>query len=170
MPIIMGTPGVVGFTCDGITKFIMNDLDSYPRGLGKDVVSFLDRVNREKGWGIMKAACKILKPRNPEIRPNESMIKKYDAIATKNLSGNVTSWGYLIGSIYKRKMLDMIYDGKLEHYLDGAQMVNGGNCDYGYLVNLDDMTLSFLVDGCGKTVGKVPVNNIPENWERFFEE
>lgn len=163
----MSTPGIVSFICGGNEKTIEHYMDSYPSGLGEAVVSLVERVKKDDGWNVLMKACKSLESREQDSVPQPSMVHRYDAISIKNQKGAVPNWGYLIGGVQGKKMLDMIYEGKLKHFIDGSLLAKSGACEYGYVINLDDMTLSFH-DGCQSEPSKVPIKDVPKDWKRFF--
>ncbi len=54
----MGTRGVIIFRKDGIEKGVYNHWDSYPSGLGEDVVNMIKDVDGDKVFDLMEASSR----------------------------------------------------------------------------------------------------------------
>ena len=57
----MGTRGLTGFVVDGAVKASYQQFDSYPAGVGRDVLAFVDTVNQRIGnWDEVKELARQL--------------------------------------------------------------------------------------------------------------
>ena len=50
----MGTRGSLGFICEDKEYLNYNHFDSYPDGLGEEVLDFIVDINKENGWEQFK--------------------------------------------------------------------------------------------------------------------
>jgi len=135
----MGTRGAVGFRIDGQDKLAYNHFDSYPDGLGKDVVEFV-RGWLKDGRDKMREAARRLRVVDTNVPPTAADKEALAPHADLGVSnGSLDDWYCLF-----RKL-----QGDLDGYLkagvmpgDGASFVGDSLfCEWAYVVNLDDFTL-----------------------------
>ena len=135
----MSTRGAVGFHVHGIDKITYNHSDSYPSGLGQDVLDFLTKYLR-KGTvsGLRKKAAKI-EIIDDSVRATPEQQIKYREYADTGVStGDLAEWYVLLRNL----------QGDLKGYLDAGVIVDGSDflkdslfCEWAYIINLDDETL-----------------------------
>jgi len=192
---IMGTRGALGVYIDGQTKATYNHSDSYPDGLGKDMVDAVRKImgdpSRGLEWLKTKARAIQLWPDNTPATPE--LIDRLRRYADTSVSTRAVKEVYVL----TRKM-----QGDIEAYLDAEFMENGGErfmgdslfCEYAYIVNLDDGILEFYKGFQSKPheegryanlpidteqqgrinqqyypvalVGSFPLDAIPDDWEQ----
>ena len=67
----MGTRGAIGFRLDGVDKVAYNHFDSYPSGLGADV---LTELCGKPNWEKMKEQVRNLAFLNQDVPPTEAQV------------------------------------------------------------------------------------------------
>lgn len=191
--ISMGTRGMIGFVIDGKRKGIYNHFDSYPDGLGKDVVAFVQKVLAVSDSQLerFKSNIRLVKwiDENKD-KPTKKDMERYAPLHDKAVSTGV-DWYALLRNAQGVKGLELVYMGQLGHLIDGSEFIKDSLfCEFAYVLNLDDRTLEFYQGfqhgpqkdnpygrkkdkdsgyyPC-KLVGKVPFDQIPSDWmERFY--
>lgn len=133
----MGTRGAVGFRFQGVDKLTYNHFDSYPTGLGVDVVEIVRKFNDEQLAGAANRLVLI----DEVARPTAAEIKRYRRFANTGVStGKVTEWYVLLREAQGR--LDLYVDGSIDHMPDGvAFMGNSLFCEWAYVINMDERVL-----------------------------
>lgn len=188
----MGTRGVVGFRFDQKEVLFYNHWDSYPDGLGQDVVYYVKSVN---DWNEIRDQVVAFVPVNDGDVPTTAQKARANELGTVNL--NVS-----------RQSEDDFYCLTREAQGDiGLQLELGFGtmatdfvrdslfCEFAYIINLDTMELEFYkgfnedrnADGryawgddeeyaehgyAGiALVGEAPLSAIPDDWiARFYPE
>lgn len=191
----MGTRGALGVFIDGKTKATYNHFDSYPDGLGEDVVAavrrILDDPARGMDWLKTKARAIQMWPDHTPATPE--LISRLRAYADTSVSTQSETEVYVL----TRGM-----QGRIEAYLDAEFMEDGGEefmgdslfCEYAYIINLDDGVLEFYrgfqkephekgryaalpIDATQQAkidtqyyavalAGSLPLNAIPDDWQK----
>ena len=136
----MGTRGAIGFRVDGVDKIVYNHFDSYPEGLGADLIA---QLCGKKDWGKVKEAVRKITFIDPDVPPTPEQIEKfapYTDLSVGNQSPD--DWYCLLRRA----------QGTIEPYLTGdidvmsdahGFLLDSLFCEYAYIINLDDMTLEF---------------------------
>lgn len=134
----MGTRGLVGFVVDNTPKATYNHFDSYPSGLGMDVVKFVNSI-KDADTATLAEQVRNLTPVEDTEEPNAEQTASLAAsgVSPANVSTGSDWYSWLRGA-----------QGDLAEYLRLGFMPDGtafGNdslfCEWGYLVNLDDETV-----------------------------
>lgn len=91
----MGTRGTMAFRLDGEVKGAYNHWDSYPTGLGNDLLKFLrDTANSRKD---VLTHIRQLTAVDPEVEPTEEQITRLRRFADTGVStGQITEWYVLL--------------------------------------------------------------------------
>jgi len=128
----MGTRGVFGFHKNGADKITYNHFDSYPTGLGEEVIKFL----KKHGIGELNTIFDRIQMVNDETHPTENQIKECEKYMDLSVStGKTDEWYVLLRNA----------QGNPEVYADGlTYMEDGGEeflkdslfCEWGYVINL----------------------------------
>jgi hypothetical protein len=186
----MGTRGLVGFTADNKNKFTYNHFDSYPDGLGDDVVRFVQeqllpklRLDHTAVFNSIKAIRMIQEGDTPTIEDVERL-EPYTDLQVSTQS--VDDWYCLLRHT----------QGDIPSILNCGYMIDSEDfitdslfCEYAYVVNLDTNMLecyngfqsephtkgrfasSEPTSGYDKTyypcalVGEFPLSAIPGDWK-----
>lgn len=128
--------GVVGIIYQDKLSLGYNGENSDPDGLGEDVLDLIVRINNEKGWKTFKERSAKLK--NVDIN-DKKMINKYKQYTSPNNSD-------LFSDIQSTEWLIEMYEGKIEDYIIDNQFIKESlYCEYGYIINLDNMTLEYYL-------------------------
>lgn len=135
----MGTRGIVGVVIDNQPKSTYNHFDSYPTGLGLDVVKFVDSI-KDADLAALAEKFKSLTLIDEDSEPTPEQIADLTekGLAPQNVSTGSDWYAWLRDA-----------QGELGAYLDAGYMPDGGNkfaenslfCEWGYLVNLDNQSV-----------------------------
>ncbi len=135
----MGTRGAVGFRLDGKDYVAYNHFDSYPEGLGVEVLRDIKELLKGTGLNSLPALVKRLKVFSENKKPTKKDIKalaKYTDLSVSNKS--TSDWYCLTRNL----------QGNLRGYLEAGYMPDSREfladslfCEWAYIVNLDDNTL-----------------------------
>lgn len=133
----MGTRGALGFWKDGEHKVTYNHFDSYPDGLGKDVLEYINNNSIEQ----MNQHFDNIRLIGENENPTELDIKRCQEFTDLGVSNQSTSdWYCLLRQA----------QGKLEAYGKARMMIDAQDflhdglfCEYAYIINLTDETLEF---------------------------
>lgn len=186
----MGTRGASGFKVNGQLKVMYNHYDSYPDGLGTEVVSFVRSVveNKQVDQLIANAAKLILV--DETSKPTDELIDKYTKFADQDVSTRrLDDWYVLLRDLQGDGILRKTLSGEVEHIMDGESFLRDSLfCEYAYIINLDDRTLEFYKgfqttpqkdnpfgttpDGGGyypvALVARYPLDDIPKDWDTVY--
>ncbi len=137
----MGTRGAMGFRLQGVDTLTYNHFDSYPEGLGADMVTFV----RANGGDIPDLREKVgaLRVVDMNDTPDAELVAKARELDLMDLG---------VGNQSETDMYCVLRkaQGDLGAYLavgvipDGSEFIRDSLfCEYAYIVNLDDETLEF---------------------------
>lgn len=131
----MGTRGFLGFVVDGTEKIAYNHFDSYPSGLGAEVLGWL----RKEHLGHIKRKAAELRVVDETSTPSAEDVERLAPYANTRVGTQQIDddWYVLLRET----------QGNPAAILDAGVMLDGGEfprdslfAEYGYLVNLDDET------------------------------
>lgn len=118
----MSTKGSYGFIYNNELKLIYNHFDSYPEGIGFEILDFIFKINIRDDWDFFKSQLSKIS----FLEDIDDYNNDYD---TK-----------------PKNFLNDIYNGKVEKYLLYNNFIhNSLFCEYAYIINLDDMTLEYYI-------------------------
>jgi hypothetical protein len=128
----MGTRGFVGFVVDNTEKITYNHFDSYPAGLGLDVLTWLHSANVHE---VRAAAAALRLVDSDAVAVAEDMRRLGTKYANTNVSTcEPTEWYVLLRET----------QGDPAAILDAGVMIDNAEfafdslfCEFGYLVDLD---------------------------------
>jgi hypothetical protein len=134
----MGTRGAVGFRANNQDKVQYNHFDSYPAGLGSEVLAFIQSSTPEK----LKEIANRIVVVDQKIPPTDEQIAECADWTDLSVSERSTSDWYCV----LRKA-----QGNLGAYVDGLRyMLNAESflldslfCEYAYIINTDENVLEF---------------------------
>lgn len=135
----MGTRGFYGFVKGTEVKGAYNHFDSYPDGLGVDVVDYIKTKSVDELTDLYNR-LKMIKRGDV---PTPEIIEKYRHFADTRVStGQLTEWYVLL----RNAQGDFTaYDKGLEHMEDGSNFPEDSLfCEWGYLINLNTNKLEIL--------------------------
>lgn len=138
----MATRGIFGFRKNGEDKLTYNHCDSYPDGLGRNIIEFINKHSVEE---LNDTFDKIVLV-NEHTPPTEKQIQ----ICIKNglsdfsvSSGQKTDWYCLLRNC--QGDLESLVSMEDEAYMiDNRDFIKDSLfCEYGYIINLDDNVLEY---------------------------
>ena len=130
----MGTRGAYGFHVNGKDKVTYNHFDSYPSGLGADVVRFIQETDDAE---LERIANKIVLV-DEGGRPTGRQVVQCSDAGTVNLGVSEQSledWYCLL----RNAQGDLnVYKGDLPYMIDSASFLSDSLfCEWAYIINLD---------------------------------
>lgn len=143
----MGTRGLSGFVIDGEVKAQYQQFDSYPSGVGTDVVAAI------QSGKITPDAVRSIVLVDGDSKPTKAQAERLAQFANTNVStGSLDEW-YVLLRETQGDLLAMIEAG---HMIDSSEFAADSLfCEWGYLVNLDTETLEvYRGFNQGATVGR----------------
>ncbi len=147
----MSTRGAYGFKINKEYKVLYNHFDSYPSGLGRDIVQFLQRS----------------KGHFPELK---SKVQKMQAIK-KDFENQKNVQDILNQSLWEDpvSVLDSILLGLINLYPCSKKFLEDNLfCEYAYIINFDDDTLDVFARG-DLLINRFSLKDIPKDWENKIE-
>jgi len=191
----MSTRGIIGIRIDSEDKLAYNHSDSYPEHLGTDIVKFCVEKTEAIDWLKIRKLARGLKD-VPEVETAEEKRRKhfqYSAKMTDTAEEALEKIRMLVeeGNNILHKILNRGTYEKSNGFITDSLY-----CQYGYIVNLDSMTLElykgeqmaphqkgryadnegYVTPGCQATyypcalVGEYSVFDIPDDWVQCFTE
>lgn len=130
----MGTRGAIGFVVDGQEKLTYNHFDSYPEGLGIEVLTWLRGLTGPK-LGEARDKAKALVLVDESAKPTPEQIEALKDYADTGVStGQLDEWYVLLRNA----------QGNLQAYLDCGYMPDGHLfpidslfCEWAYVIDFD---------------------------------
>jgi len=188
----MGTRGAVGFKVDDKYFVTYNHYDSYPDGLGVEVVDFCYKV---EDWDQLKENIRKIELVKEDDCPTKEQIKECKKSTNLNVGDqSTTDWYCLLRGAQGVEGFEAIYNSGLKYMIDNFEFLKDSLfCEYAYIINLDTMKLEFY-QGFNKSVdensplpfeqvgdksgyypvrfkGSCSLNDIPDDWiKKFYPE
>jgi len=176
----LGTRGAYGFYKDGKSKITYNHYDSYPEGLGDDIIGFIRNTNINELNSIFNQIEMVDGDTTPTKLQMENCIKYYDDSVS---TGKASEWYSLLR--HSQGNLE-VYKQGLKYMIDSANFLkNSLHCEWAYIINLDENVLE-VYEGFQKSpdensrykvrepnrmgyfhcklINKFDLNNINESW------
>ena len=124
----MGTRGIMGFRIDGKDRLLYNHFDSYPRGLGEDMVTFLRKCDDLDAVGEQVRALRDVDGTEPTASDRKRFSKYQANVSTGQ------DW-YALLRATQGDPAAVLECGVFE----GADsfMADSLFCEYAYVINLD---------------------------------
>ncbi len=129
-----------------ITKATYNHFDSYPDGVGADILQELKEALKEHGLEKLRQRFeKIVMIKKGNEKPSPEMIEKYDKHKNTGVGGpmnntEVKTWYQLLRNT--QGSLKPYFDGTVEHMIDSLSFIYDSLfCEWVYIVNLDEELL-----------------------------
>lgn len=164
----MGTRGIIGFKTTDKNVIIYNHFDSYPSGLGADVMKWIANRVQKVGYddfiGQTKQQVRSMVAVG-DSAPTESQILKCQKSGIVNLTvseRSTSDWYCLL----REAQGDIEKTLEVGFYEDASEFFNEGRhflgCEYGYVLNLETDELEFY-DGTTTPKMKIPFTSIKED-------
>jgi len=142
----MGTRGAIGLFKGGKGKITYNHFDSYPGGVGKDILKEIKGFSVEQ---MKKAFDNIKLIGDSESKPTKEEIKEYQEYSNAKVGESMDNTKI---NTYYQLLREL--QGTLKPYIEGEVkiMIDNENflkdslfCEYAYIVNLDKEVLEVWV-------------------------
>jgi hypothetical protein len=165
----MGTRGCYGFVKNGVEKVSYNHSDSYPTGLGQNIVDFVNSTSIEEMNKIFDTIELVDEDEEPTDEHKVELKltgRHYDSdwyTILRDIQGDLNA--------YKKGERFMI---------DNGRFIYSRSCQYAYIINLDENVLEvydgvedkkcngrygkFQTDLYPRLVDTFPLDNIPSYW------
>ncbi|KAI9709320.1 MAG: hypothetical protein M1820_003440 [Bogoriella megaspora] len=142
----MGTRGLIGFKSKGRRRATYNHFDSYPSGLGADIVKFLLSLTPDQWEKMIEQTNKIHWIRTdenesvePELQEKYSKLGFSDTTVGKRDLGDVYC---LLRNVQGAAALQPILDGTLQHLKDNSDFAKDALfCEWAYYIDFEERTL-----------------------------
>ena len=180
----MGTRGCWGFRQDGQDKLTYNHFDSYPTGLGQELVDALKEVT---DMTFFKTCVRDLELVKTDVPPTKKQIEKLCQFTDLTVSERSTADWYCLlhdcqGDLHKTLEASVMSDD--HHFMNDSLF-----CEWAYVINLDDDTFE-IYEGFQKKchalgryasgpsdggyfpvalVSVFPLNRIPKDFAKVLE-
>ena len=138
----MGTRGLFGFYYKGKYYVAYNHWDSYPSGLGVEIVNQIKtaiRENRLEEWKSLLDNIKII---NWEVTPTEEDIYKLAPYTDLSVSTASTSDWYCLTRKTQGNMNSVLNCGYIDNHVDKSTGEPGWE-EYAYILNFETNMLDF---------------------------
>jgi hypothetical protein len=136
----MGTRGAIGFVINGEWKVTYNHYDSYPEGLGMDVLEFCKSINNWEYLKVLAERLMLVDSDSTPQRSHKQMYAKYADTGVGNQS--LDDWYCLLRNIQGAKTLYEITNSNLKHIIDNHMfLADSLFCEWAYIIDLDEMGL-----------------------------
>lgn len=140
----MGTRGAFGFRIDGVDKLSYNHFDSYPDGLGSEVIDQVKAVLATTKLGDMIENVRGIRQVDQSDDPTPEDVEKYGALSNSGVSTGA-DWHSLLRNAQGR--VDLLLDGSLDVMTDGNSfVVDSLFCEYAYILDLDTTADRFCLE------------------------
>ena len=137
----MGTRGLYGFRKNEQDKTSYNHFDSYPEGLGADVLKFIRNHSIEEMNEFYDRIIMVDQRSNPTDKQKENCIKSgLVNLSVSNQSEN--DWYCLLRNLQGE--LEKLYECEFHYMIDDSDFIKDSLfCEYAYIINLDTNVLEF---------------------------
>lgn len=142
----MGTRGIYGFRKNKKDKLIYNHWDSYPEGLGADILDYI-RKHTIKSMNEVFNRINIADDKKPISEYSEEKLKEYQwlldkMIRNKKNKQNISIYNVVDEYICNNGLLNAFDEKRLNLYNDDSKFIlDSLSCEWGYILNLDNNTL-----------------------------
>jgi hypothetical protein len=134
----MGTRGAVGFRANKQDKISYNQYDSYPSGLGSEVLTFIQNSSLAK----LKEAAERIILIDESIPPTPEQIKDCEPWTDLGVSNRSTSDWYCLTRGAQGDL--NAYTNGLKYMADSQGfLIDSLFCEYAYIINTDEQVLEF---------------------------
>jgi len=144
----MSTRGMIGIRAAGKLLGTYNHFDSYPEGLGAEMVQFAHAyLNGPEEVALFKAKVLKLKVVRSDAAPSKDALKFYNKQGLTSELGDArrgASYYGLLRSFQGVAGLKAILHGEARHWIDNKRFIQDSLfCEYAYIFNLDEGKLEF---------------------------
>jgi hypothetical protein len=150
----MSTRGAWGFSRGTQRKIAYNHMDSYPDWLGKNVFTFCKETDDKTLDEIFERIQLI----DEDSQPTPEQVEECRRFHTIDLLVSEQSEDDWYCLIRRAQGLPDLYRDGLTLMVDADWFLQDSDCEYAYIINLDERTLEIY--HCGVMVQSVPLKKI----------
>lgn len=137
----MGTRGLYGLRKNGIDKTSYNHFDSYPNGLGRDILGFIKNHSAKEMNTFYDRIIMVNEQTEPTTQEIENCITN-QSVNLDVSSRSFNDWYCLLRNL--QGDLNALYECKAAYMTDGHEFIKDSLfCEYAYIINLDTNKLEF---------------------------
>jgi len=141
----MGTRGACGFYSQGTEKVTYNHYDSYPVGLGYQILQYLD--SRDRDMDKIRNDFDMIQLVKETSRPSKKQVEICRNAGVSDLTvseGKVTDWYCLL----REAQGDLTQNVKAGLMIDSKEFLYDSLfCEWAYIINIDDSLLEVYKGG-----------------------
>jgi len=138
------TAGAYGFASNTKIKLTYNHFDSFPEGLGREIVAFIRKVEEDKGWASFRFKVDGLTMVDENAKMTEDEARKY--FPRKKSFAKLPTWYEAIHNYQNGKILPAILNGEVSHMTDAKTLPkNSMFCHFVYIIDLNNMTFDVYI-------------------------
>jgi hypothetical protein len=132
----MSTRGAWGFRVDGEVKVAYNHYDSYPRGLGTDLIHTLGSWMYTHSMDDLRMVARRVVMVDPRDIPSPAEFDRYSWAANYGVNSGRPDWYCLLNDIQGE--LKWVLKGAVDHLPGGLEFLEGGLfCEWAYIIDVD---------------------------------
>jgi len=138
------TAGAYGFASNTKIKLTYNHFDSFPEGLGREIVAFIRKVEEDKGWATLRFKVDDLVMVDENAKMTEDEARKY--FPRKKSFPKLPTWYEAIHNYQNGKILPAIMSGEVNHMTDAKTLPkNSMFCHFVYIIDLNEMSFDVYI-------------------------
>ena len=131
----MGTRGAYGFRVDGKDKVTYNHYDSYPYGLGIDILQYISNTPLEKINQVAKKIIMVDSDNKATVKEQKRYMNNADFSVS---SKDPKEWYVLLRNTQGNLSVYNEDEGNVEHMIDSQSfLLDSLFCEYAYIINVD---------------------------------
>lgn len=164
----MGTRSAIGFRIDGTDKLVYNHSDSYPDGLGADLIDQLGEMLKNP---TLKEQARALVAIPEDYTPTPEDVERCKPYTNLGVSTRSLSDWYCLTREAQGDLNALLVIGKFSPY--DEFLISSLFCEFAYIINLDENLLEFYVGfnkdpkAAGRYASKTNDNDREEG-ERYY--
>lgn len=137
----MGTRGLYGLRKNGKDKTSYNHFDSYPTGLGTDILNFI-RNHSNAALNEFYDCIIMVNERSKPTDEEKTNCSKNHSIDLNVSSGSVDDWYCLLRNVQGN--LEALFQWESPYMIDNRDFIKDSLfCEYAYIINLDTNMLEY---------------------------
>ncbi|TID23420.1 hypothetical protein E2P81_ATG02991 [Venturia nashicola] len=146
----MPTRGLLGFRRKGIRKASQNNYDSYPEGLGKEIIEFILNLS-DTDHDRMQEHLENLTWVDLNSKPDEASVERYTQLGLSDEEtlryGPAEDWYMLLHRMQGGRCLPAILKGDLLHLIDDSAFLEDTMfCEWAYYIDFEEEELEVWTD------------------------
>lgn len=171
----MGTRGLLGLIIKGKRHGAYNHFDSYPSGLGQDIVAFLLSLTEEdiKNMAARVAEITWVSESSPPTKGQQEYYSSLDFANLRVSEGRLDEWYCLLHKMQGAAALPQVLNGKLKHLKEGIDFLEDGLfCEWAYFIDFEERKLETWKGESGdgsKMIGEVTFDGLKSEGKAYME-